>query len=388
MSKKVLLVDDEKNVLDGFKRHLRGKYDLHLGVGGQAALDIIKAEGPFAVVVSDMQMPEMSGLEFLKKVNEVNPQTVRMMLTGNADQKTAVDAVNESNIFRFLNKPCPPERLAQSIDAALEQYRLVTAEAELLSKTLSGSVRVLTQVLSLSMPDAFGMTQEARTLVREIATHCNAGPMWQVEIAAMLMRLGCVSLSPEVRKAYFNAEELSPEARATIEDTYQLGHDLIAEIPRLQAVADLVLHQNTPLGGQPPMTSRILRVVGDYQRFNSAMSVNKALDKLENDKRYDQEVVAALAEVLNGHTEIAELSIGDLSDGMVLEAHVEDASGAILLAAGTEIHESLIHKLRVFRQSGRGVREPIKVRILQCKPAPSPAATPATAASATQPAMA
>ena len=70
MTDKVLLVDDEPNILSGFKRHLRKRYDLHVAVGGEAALKMISTDGPFAVVVSDMQMPEMSGVELLAKLQD------------------------------------------------------------------------------------------------------------------------------------------------------------------------------------------------------------------------------------------------------------------------------------------------------------------------------
>ena len=125
MNKSILLVDDESNILQGFKRHLHRNYDLELAVGGQAALDLIADHGPFAVVVSDMQMPEMSGVELLREVSRRSRHTVRVMLTGNADQQTAVDAVNEGSIFRFLNKPCKPEELALTLDAGIEHSVLM-----------------------------------------------------------------------------------------------------------------------------------------------------------------------------------------------------------------------------------------------------------------------
>ena len=113
-------------------------------------------DGPFAVIVADRSMPGMDGIQLLAKVKACSPNTVRMMLTGNADMQTAIDAVNEGHIFRFLTKPCPPESLTASLQAAIEQYRLITAERELLEKTLRGSVKVLCEVLSVVKPTAFG----------------------------------------------------------------------------------------------------------------------------------------------------------------------------------------------------------------------------------------
>src|SRR4051812_33879698 len=101
MNNKILCVDDDPNILQGYKRALRRDFDIQIAEGGSEALTTIEKEGPFAVIVSDMRMPVMDGVQFLSRVREIAPQTVRMMLTGNADQQTAIDAVNEGNIFRF-----------------------------------------------------------------------------------------------------------------------------------------------------------------------------------------------------------------------------------------------------------------------------------------------
>ncbi|TWU60254.1 Hydrogenase transcriptional regulatory protein hupR1 [Rubripirellula tenax] len=365
MSNKVLLVDDEPNVLKGYQRHLRKSHDIELAIGGAEALEAIASQGPFAVVVSDMQMPEMSGVELLSKVREVSEHTVRIMLTGNADQKTAVDAVNEGNIFRFLNKPCSPEKLAQAIDAGLEQYRLITAEAELLNKTLAGSVRMLTQVLSLVMPQAFGMTQESRRLARAMAeTVGDAGPMWQVEMAAMLMRVGCVSLPTNVLNKYLADRALDADEAKLIKETPQLGYKLVSAIPRLQPVADLIQAQNDPPVPSTPVICRILKIVGDYQRFQAATSPFTALDRLANSLLYDSELVKVLANIISAGCQLKDVGIIEMKEGMVLESNVEDLSGRVLIAKGAEIHEAMIQKLALLKRSATGVREPIRVRVV------------------------
>ena len=364
MTNKILLVDDEPNVLEGFKRHLRKSHDIELAVGGEAALLSLKEKGPFAVVVSDMQMPEMSGVELLSKVREIREQTVRIMLTGNADQRTAVDAVNEGNIFRFLNKPCPPEQLAQVLDAALEQHRLITAEEELLNKTLSGSVRMLTQILSMVMPEAFGLSQEARSLTRSIASKIGVGPLWQIEMAAMLMRVGCVSLPADVLHSYLQGEEITSEQDQLIAETPRLGHGLLSSIPRLQGVAEYIVALHDPPTEPTPIATRILRAIGDFQRFRSSATPVEALARLKDSATYDQTVVDALSDLLEASCENREVKIQQLQIGMVLEGHIEDLDGRILVASGAEVHQALIQKLALLSRSGTGVREPIRVRVL------------------------
>ena len=134
MNKKVLFVDDDLNILSAYKRQLHKHFEVETVDSGESALKLISKQELFAVVVADMNMPGMNGVELLSKIRQETPETVRIMLTGQADISTAMDAVNEGHIYRFLTKPCPIETLAKSLTAGVEQFRLVTAEKELLEK--------------------------------------------------------------------------------------------------------------------------------------------------------------------------------------------------------------------------------------------------------------
>src|ERR1700690_3223227 len=106
MAEKILFVDDEGAVLEGYQRMLHNDFQIETAVGGAEALTKLESSGPFAVVVADMRMPHMSGAQLLAKVTIKFPGVMRIMLTGDSDVQTAVKAVNEGNIFRFLTKPC------------------------------------------------------------------------------------------------------------------------------------------------------------------------------------------------------------------------------------------------------------------------------------------
>jgi PAS domain S-box-containing protein len=123
VSRRILFVDDEKNVLSGFNRRFNKIFDIETALGGKKGLQLMTKSGPFAVVVSDLRMQEMDGLAFLRQVHRLSPDTVCIMLTGFADLDVAVDAVNEGHIFRFLTKPCPSETLLETLNEGLEQYR-------------------------------------------------------------------------------------------------------------------------------------------------------------------------------------------------------------------------------------------------------------------------
>lgn len=127
ISRRILCVDDEPHVLDGLRRQLRHE-DVTTAVGPRAGLETVARDGPFALVMSDYRMPEMSGAEFLQQVRRIAPDTVAVMLTGCADLEVAIDALHAARVFRFLNKPCSREALTAAVRDGLEQYRLVVSE--------------------------------------------------------------------------------------------------------------------------------------------------------------------------------------------------------------------------------------------------------------------
>jgi len=121
-SEKILFVDDDKIILETTKRPFRKRFEIATATSGAEGLELIKSHGPFAVVVSDLQMKGMDGIEFITQSRQINPDSVYIMLTGCVDINVAIEAVNQSRVFRFLTKPCPQDVLAQVIQDALTEY--------------------------------------------------------------------------------------------------------------------------------------------------------------------------------------------------------------------------------------------------------------------------
>jgi EAL domain-containing protein (putative c-di-GMP-specific phosphodiesterase class I)/CheY-like chemotaxis protein len=124
VNRKILLVDDEPHILDGLRRQLGRRFDVTTATSGDEALLLVEGRGPFAAVISDLRMPAMDGLEYLAEMRARAPQTVRMVLSGSHDFDTAVAAVNEGAIFRFLTKPTPPDVLIEAIESAILRYEM------------------------------------------------------------------------------------------------------------------------------------------------------------------------------------------------------------------------------------------------------------------------
>ena len=383
MSNKVLCVDDDANILTGITRNLRKQFDIDTAVGSLAALKMIEKECPYAVIVSDMQMPGMSGVEFLNITRQKYPDTVRVMLTGNADQKTATDAVNRGQIFQFLNKPCPPEKLAEVLTSGIKQYRLVTAERELLENTLNGSVKVLMEILSLSDPASFGRGQAVRDQARQVAEVLELKSTWELDLAVMLCPIGCVSLPAELNQKARSEETLTGPEKDAVARVPQVGHDLLSKIPRLEAVARIVLYQNknhdgtgfpsdTIKGDEIPLEARIIRVLADLAQLEAKKIPRfKALEQLrQHTGVYDLTVLDAVARCFElatrGQPEAAvkspvALDFPELRPGHVLSADIVTKQDILIVGTGTKITPLILERLRNFA-SISGLKLPIHVQ--------------------------
>ena len=157
-NRRVLCVDDEQNVLGSLQRMLRGDFQIHTALNGKEALEKISQLGPFSVVITDHNMPGMTGLQLLQQVHKVAPETMLIMLTGITELGVVIHAVNETNIFRFLAKPCQPHLLKATINEAIEQYHLRETQHRLTAELAATHAELLTQKQELEYQLAFAQT--------------------------------------------------------------------------------------------------------------------------------------------------------------------------------------------------------------------------------------
>lgn len=381
MNDKILFVDDDANLLAAVKRRLRKEFDIAAAVGPEQGLEMAQTDGPFAVVVADMRMPGMNGIEFLSEIKLRSPDTVRMMLTGNADLQTAIDAVNEGNIYRFLTKPCPQEIMVRALEAGLEQYRLITAERELLEKTLMGSLKMLSEILSLVNPLAFSRATRVRRYVQHIGQQRQSPPgWWQYEVAALLSQIGCVTLSADLLDKVYARATLSDDEQQAVANHPVVASNLLSKIPRLEQIAQMVANQQKPFCLFPTLETlpaadkaiafgaQILKVVLDFDQFViNGMSKQDALARLRtHPEEYNPELVAQLSGFhLDDVGEIAKmLRVKDLKTGMIADSDIRAHNGLLLVPKGQEISYPVLERLRNFARQ-IGIVEPVRVLVQQ-----------------------
>jgi ActR/RegA family two-component response regulator len=361
VAEKILLVDDDSNILDAYRRSLGREFLLETALGSEQALKLATDNGPYAVVVADMQMPEINGIQLLIKIKALSPDTIRVMLTGNADKDTAVNAINEGSIFRFLNKPCSKEMIGKTLTAALLQYRLVTAEKHLLEQTLSGSIQVLTEVLSLVNPAAFSRAERARRYIHHVAVAMKLGNPWQYEVAAMMSQLGCVTLPPETIDAVHRGEKLPPNEQAQYDGHPKVAFDLLSKIPRLEPIAWMIEHQNQPLpeaahgdsqSAEIRKGAEILRLTLAYEKLiHKGSSRTDAVHTLSRQNRDCSPDFFKALVTLDPNAEeggIRKCQIDDLVPGMIIQQEVRTPDNVLIVSKGQQVTPTLLLKLKNF----------------------------------------
>ncbi len=358
-SAQILCVDDDPRLLDLLSRTLRQRFEVVTALGGEAGLGQIKANPQLAVVMSDLRMPRVNGVAVLNAARQFAPDATRVLLTGQADLNAAIAAVNEGQIYRFLTKPCQSEVLVRALTQAVDQHRLVTAERDLLERTLHGSVQALVEVLALADPAAFGVATRARRLMGELAELIGFRDRWQMEMAAMLSQIGAVTLPADTAQRYAAGATLTSDEEALVARLPDAALRLLGEIPRLEEIRAILGHvgarfaggaRNQVLQGEAiPLGARMLRVVLDFDTLRSrGYAASDSIQRLRaHEGWYDPDVLSDLATVIGAESgeEICELRFQDVKLGMIFVDDVRRSDGTLLVARGQEVTPSLLDRI-------------------------------------------
>jgi len=367
---RVLIVDDEVNLLNGLKRRLRGDFELICASSGEEAIRMVEEKGPIAATLCDMRMPDMDGVQTLQEIERRSPETIRMMLTGNADQETASIAINSGHIFRFFSKPCSLDELRNGIEQALKQYRLVTGEKLLLEQTLAGSVKVLINVLGLINPSWVKDSNRVRQWLIPIAKELKIDDFWQLDLAAMLAPIGRIAIPPDIDKKLTLGEELTSVEAEIVVEAPKRSRDLIANIPRLTEVAEIVyLHQKNFDGtGYPldalkqediPISARVLRILlALAETTDNEDPGSRHFEKLRENAGtwFDPQLLIKIQECFEANGKLKKapskttesimaVKAIQLLPNDVLQEDLYSSTDQFLLAAGTKITEVQVAQL-------------------------------------------
>ncbi len=371
---RILCVDDEPRILDGLSLSLEWDYRVETTTDGNEALKMLvqaqKEEDPFTVIISDMRMPIMDGATLLKKSRECAPDTTRLLLTGYSDIESAIRAINEGSIFRFLSKPCEEPVLLAAVKDAHRQNQLINSERDLLEKTLKGAAKALSSTLSLTSPLVFSRSAMIVNYVNHILKNMDVEDQWMYELAAMFVFIGFVSVPNDTAHRYITGRTLSEDEKKMIQQCPKIAADLLKEIPRLDKVSDMIVHhikpQNTP--SEKPavrLGAEMLQASLSFDKYIlSGLTSKEAAAEAGFDNPNSKHKLASLlqdydtSQSRKSHA----LHVHELCEMMIVDEDVLTLKGQLVLPKGENLTMLTIRRIINF-DNNIGIKQPIMIRI-------------------------
>ncbi|MBI5642487.1 MAG: response regulator [Deltaproteobacteria bacterium] len=409
MENTILFVDDEKNILNSLLRIFRRDgYTIYTADNGREGLEIIKNKR-ISLVVSDHRMPEMEGVDFLSKVKEASPYTVRLMLTGYADIKAVMAAVNRGEVYKYITKPWNDDELKLVVKGALEHYNLTVenrvlqeltkrqnAELTVLNAGLEEKikdktrkihdnffafVRIFVNMIELYDQHLGSHSKRVAAMSRGLALHMklNEADVDLIESAALLHNIGLVGIPREILEK--EDEALSETERAVFYQNPVLAQDLLSQLDLLRQVGIIIRsHMEKHNGcGYPDglrgdeihIGSKIIAVCKTYDnlrhRGKKPLLAADVIHFIEEHtgQSFDPEVVASFLDFIKDWKEetlyqginasnvkplYLTLELEDMRAGMSLARDITTSKGRLLVTKGTVLSAAIIDKVVNFNR--------------------------------------
>jgi hypothetical protein len=259
--------------------------------------------------------------------------------------------------------------LVAAIEAGAEQHRLVTVERELLEQTLTGSIRLLSEVLTLVAPGVFERAQRIKLYVMHMAARLELPEPWRFELAGALSMLGCVGLPEQTLEHILAGRTLSHEEKRAFDEHPKSAHRMLSGIPRFGEVAEMILlQQASEFSDDVPEHVRtgatLLRIAREVdQLVESGAGLPAALASLGAKlSEADRPLLETLDNFRTANAmTVRTLRVGQMTAHMVLEEDARTTAGVVVIPKGRELTRVLIERLWNFSAQGSLV-EPIRVR--------------------------
>ena len=372
---KILFVDDDELVLSGLTLTVGRKYDISTAISGMEGLEVFEKEGPFAVIVSDFNMPQMDGSEFLREVRKKDKEVVTMLLSGGANFNEVSDAVRRGGIFRLIGKPCPTELMVENLDQALKQYRTIRAEKDMLEQTMNGVVRAITTILAASKPLFFGRSERVKQLAFDLAKELNLTEDWRLELASTFSYLGYLTLPDEVQEKLYNNEDVPDEIMDVVKVFPNFANGILKAIPRLEEITPIISRIDEDYEASDSddddsaKLASLIRLAKHYERYASdgysRTDIFGILDKSPD--VYFPGALEALRKIKDyskGEAEVEEVSIDKLKSGMRILQELRLPNGTLVAPKGSKVDQHFIKVVENYVISYFGNPFPDRIKVV------------------------
>lgn len=290
---KILIVDDEPDNLALLYRTLRNKYDIAKSTSPLLALEMLKKEH-FHCILSDHKMPEMDGVEFLKRSQEISPDTMRLLVTAYTDAGILIDAINYAKIYRYIKKPYNPDELMLIVENALEYWQLKADNGALvndLKELFAGTITAIVEALDAK--DSYTLGRSRRVTFYAVkmakALHLSETTTGKIELAGLLHDIGMIGVSDDILA---KVEKLTQEEYDEIKKHVHHSVRILDDIKQLADVVEIIKYHHEFYDG----TGYPYGLKGDDIPIGSRIiAVADAFDSMVTPKVYRQQVVPSEA---------------------------------------------------------------------------------------------
>lgn len=395
----ILLVDDEEIVLIALRDTLaREGYQVATAANALDALKLLK-ERAFSVVISDQQMPMLTGLEFLAQVKLLQPDTTRILITAVLNLATVIDAINKGEIYRFIVKPWLREELLVTVKNAVQRYDLICKNQMLqvatmsmnekltkvnlaleqqvarvaeqnqqleqfnhaLNENLQRSVQLCLRTMQTFYPTLGSQARRVFELCRAMAEGLNLPPEQRqtLEIAAWLHDIGLMGVPRQLIKRWEKSPvSLSSAEMAIVQQHPVLGQELASFADHLCEVGPVIRGHHERFDGQGypdklreeqiPWLARLLAVAVAYAESHQDGETTIERIKLGKGTLFDPEAVRSFLRCLPRATvprKEREITLNELRPGMVLARGIYTSNGMLLIPDGQRLTSIFIDKI-------------------------------------------
>jgi len=393
----ILLVDDETSILTSLYRVFRKEgYEVLISEDPVEALNILN-ERKVHLIISDYRMPTLDGITFLRNAMNLQPDAIRIVLSGYAESSVIIAAINDGGIYKFITKPWEDDLLKVEVRHALERYELGSTNRRLLEdiKRQNEELKSINQLLSEKIneiQESILCTIEMLSYILKTKNHKLPTNIEEIDrislkvshrlglskeetktlcIAAKLNDLGNIGIDSGILN---KPEKLTLEERKEVEQHPVIGETILSFLKGFETVSRVIRHhhENYDGSGYPdglyrddiPVIARIIHLLDVYDALISHRPYRPAMEYLDvkkillagKGKKYDPEILDIFIEVLEGREEesgsdIIEIAVNELKEGMVLASDIKTERGLLLIPRGEVIQRSHISKIENFQKT-------------------------------------
>jgi response regulator RpfG family c-di-GMP phosphodiesterase len=389
----ILVVDDEEIVLAALRETLRREgYDVTTVSNPVAALELLQQK-TFAVILTDQQMPQLTGLEFLAQAKSLQPEATRILITAVLSLNTVIDSINKGEIYRFIVKPWLREELLVTISNAVQRFELIRRNRELQAETAKSNADLAAQVarvaeqnqqleklnaalrqnlgrsvqLCLKTIDSYwpvlsNQASRVQELCRALSDSLSlsAADRQVLDIAALLHDIGLIEVPRElIRRWQKVPASLNDAERVLVEHHPVLGQELVSFVEPLEDVGRIIRahHERFDGLGYPdrrqgadiPWLARLLGVAVAYATYPYEGNTAIEFVKANSGTAFDPEAVRAFVRCLP-HVALPrrqrEVLLSELRPGMVLARGIYTSGGLLLVSKDQLLSDLYIERLR------------------------------------------